>query len=115
MPVTPPPRGNQAAVTLAVLGGIVTLLGAGIAVLVSTSTRMGSTYPVTAPLPPVNVPPSQACEKAVGCCRAVMSVTGTDPSAQRACEAMRAMSDADCLQQFKTLRESARTMGKRCD
>ena len=62
-----------------------------------------------------NVPPSQACEKAVGCCRAVLSITGTDPTTQRSCEAMRALSDADCLQQWKTLRESARTMGKRCD
>jgi hypothetical protein len=116
-PAARPPASPTVAI-VAILGGFLALSGL-VAALVLARPREPSFMPSapsplpSSPLP--SVPPSQACEKAVGCCRAVMSATATDSAQQRSCEAMRALSDADCMQQWKSLRDTARTLGKRCD
>lgn len=56
---------------------------------------------------------SDACSKAVACCKAVISATGS--ANQRSCEALRALSDTECENQAKGLRSSAKSLGKNCD
>lgn len=54
------------------------------------------------------------CDKAVACCKAVVGVSGQAQSV-RTCEALRALSDAECKKQHETFRTSARQLGQTCD
>lgn len=75
--------------------------------------------PAPAPAPPRNAPATPAdgrsCEKAVACCKVVMNATGTkDASQLRACEAIRALDDAQCAQQLDSFKRSAESMRQTC-
>ncbi|MFO0761288.1 MAG: hypothetical protein U0359_32720 [Byssovorax sp.] len=116
----PAPPVNRGGVFVLAMAAFIMVgtIASGALVWMATSRPSPSPRPFPAPLPespPPAVPPSQACEKAVVCCRAVMSATGTVPSNMRACEAMRALSDADCATQYTTFRSTAASLGKRCD
>jgi hypothetical protein len=58
--------------------------------------------------------PSEACNKAVACCKAMLGSAGQSQNL-RTCEALRALSDADCQKQHRTFRDSAKQLGQTCD
>lgn len=102
------------------LAGLLAVTGVVVAILV-----VGSSRPTFAPPPvssgpvviqPADVgkPSSASCELTVRCCKAVMTQT-QDPSAQRSCDAMRALPVADCARQAESLRRAASALGKTCD
>jgi hypothetical protein len=58
---------------------------------------------------------SDACNRAVTCCKALLGSVPGQPQNQRTCEALRALSDADCKKQHETFRDSAKQLGQTCD
>lgn len=106
-------RPAKAALVAIPIGIAAVLLAGGIAAAV-VLTRPPA--PIEEPVRPGELSadsPVPACEKAVQCCKAVVSVSG-DASAIRACEALRALPDADCAKQHASLRSSAKSMGRSC-
>lgn len=118
LPLVPQgPSGSQgralgvAVILAGAIGALLLVAGIAAALLL----RSPSGHPSRALDPPPAIAPSQACEKAVVCCRAVMSASASNPDNMRSCEAMRVLSDAECMTQYTTLRSAARSLGKRCD
>lgn len=59
---------------------------------------------------------TDACDKAVACCKAVLgTVPGRQPQDERVCEMLRALPDAECSKQYETFRKSAKQLGQDCD
>jgi hypothetical protein len=109
--------------TLAPIAIGVVVIGAVIAGVLFASFRARPSPPAPevprfSPAPAAPDPPSPAdassCEKAVACCRTVLSSATKDPSQARTCEALRALPPADCAKQLDSFRSSAKSMGHRC-
>jgi hypothetical protein len=92
----------------------VILLGVFGFIFWSGSRAPGPSRPVVISTAKSDGPASDACVKAVACCKAVLA--GANQSGnQRSCEALRALPDEQCATQAKTFRDSAKQLGKSCD
>ena len=98
------------------IGAVLVVAGAVAALVMVRRPAPSIIAPVAPPMQPAELPgstPGPACEKAVQCCKAVVSVGG-DAKAARSCEALRALPDADCVKQHASLRSSAKSLGRSC-
>jgi hypothetical protein len=109
-------RSGGAALIPIAIAGMLVVAGIGAALVMLRRPAPSQIAPLAPPKQPAELPgstPGPACEKAVQCCKAVVSISG-DASAARSCEALRALPDADCVKQHASLRSSAKSMGRSC-
>lgn len=59
--------------------------------------------------------PGPVCAQTVACCKIMLRATNAGSDSVRSCEAMRALSDAQCEKQLETFKTSAKSLGQTCE
>ncbi|MBK9258455.1 MAG: hypothetical protein IPM54_01310 [Polyangiaceae bacterium] len=110
-------KAKQVVVLSVALGLLVVGLAVG-GVVIAIMARSGTGRPHRTSLPAstrANHGNADACDKAVACCKALLGAVPGQPQNERTCEALRALTDAECSKQHETFRNSAKQLGQACD
>jgi hypothetical protein len=110
--VTPP---NAAALFIGIAAMGVLVVGGAVTSILLEQHRREEAQDIPAPVP-TGPARGTVCDRAVTCCRVVIGASGAKgDEVPRTCEALRALSDADCARQLETFKGTAKSMHRRCE